>query len=240
MEHKNKNKIAIFLAARSGSKRLPNKHFLKINSNYRFIDLCILRLKKSKLVKKIYLCTTKKKEDYRFNDICIKHKIKLFRGNNNDVAKRIIDCAKQNFIETIVRITADCPLVDPKLIDECIKLHFNKKSNYTSNTLKLTFPDGLDVEVIQLNTLIKSQKISKSKYNKEHVTFYIRKSKLFKKFNYVNNINYSNRRWTLDKFEDYIFLKRVIKHFLPKIHFSWKDLIKAEKINKSLINIKER
>ncbi len=240
MEHKNKNKIAIFIAARSGSKRLPNKHFLKINSNYRFIDLCILRLKKSKLVNKIYLCTTKKKEDYRFNDICNKHKIKLFRGSTNDVAKRIIDCAKQNFIETIVRITADCPIVDPKLIDECIKLHFNKKSDYTSNTLKLTFPDGLDVEVIQLNTLIKSQKISKSKYNKEHVTFYLRKSKLFKKFNYVNNINYSNRRWTLDKFEDYLFLKRVTKHFLPKIHFSWKDLIKAEKINKSLINIKKR
>ena len=57
----NKKKIAIFLAARSGSRRLPNKHFLKINSNYRIIDLCISRLKKSKLVSKIFLCTTKKK-----------------------------------------------------------------------------------------------------------------------------------------------------------------------------------
>lgn len=237
---KNKHEVAIILAARSGSKRLPNKHFLRINSKLRVIDLCILRLKKAKLVNKIFLCTTKKIEDDKFKNVCKQHKIKLFRGSSNNVAKRIIDCAKQNFIETIVRITADCPLVDPKLIDECIKLHLNKKSDYTSNTLKLTFPDGLDVEVIQLNTLIKSQTISKSKYNKEHVTFYIRKSKLFKKFNYVNNINYSNRRWTLDKFEDYLFLKRVAKHFLPKIHFSWKDLIKAEKINKSLINIKER
>jgi len=237
---KNKKKIAIFLAARSGSKRLPNKHFLKINYKYKLIDLCILRLKKSKLVNKIFLCTTKKKEDYKFNIISNKHKIKLFRGSNNNVAKRIIDCAKLNSIETIVRITADCPIIDPKLIDECIKLHFNKKSDYTSNTLKLTFPDGLDVEVIQLDTLIKSQKISKSKYNKEHVTPFIRRSKLFKKHNYVNNINYSNRRWTLDKFDDYLFLKRVAKYFLPKIYFSWKDLIKAEKINKSLINIKER
>ena len=236
----NKNKIAIFLAARSGSKRLPNKHFLKINYKYKLIDLCILRLKKSKLVNKIFLCTTKKKEDYKFNIISNKHKIKLFRGSNNNVAKRIIDCAKLNSIETIVRITADCPIIDPKLIDECIKLHFNKKSDYTSNTLKLTYPDGLDVEVIELNTLIRSQEISKSKYNKEHVTFFIRNSKLFKKYNYANDINYSNRRWTLDNLDDYIFVKKVVKYFLPKIHFSWKDLIKAEKNHNFLINIKKR
>ena len=237
---KNKKKIAIFLAARSGSKRLPNKHFLKLNSNYRAIDLCILRLKKAKLVHKIFLCTTKKKKDYRFKSICNKHKIKLFRGSNKDVAKRIIDCAKQNSIEIIVRITADCPLIDPKLVDRCVHIHINKKCEYTSNTLKLTFPDGLDVEVINLEALIKSQKISKSSYNKEHVTAFIRKSKLFKKTNYKSKINYSNRRWTLDNAEDYSFLKKVTKFFLPKIHFSWIDLIRAEKSNKYLINLKDR
>ena len=153
----NQNKIAIFLAARSGSTRLPNKHFLEINSNLRVIDLCILRLKKAKLVTKIFLCTTKKKEDDKFKDVCKLHKIELFRGSTNNVAKRIIDCAKENSIKTIVRITADCPIIDSKIIDECIKLHFKKKGDYTSNTLKLSFPDGLDVEVFKLNTLIKSQ-----------------------------------------------------------------------------------
>ena len=236
----NKNKIAIFLAARSGSKRLPNKHFLEINSNLRVIDLCILRLKKAKLVTKIFLCTTKKKEDNKFTDICKLYKIKLFRGSTNNVAKRIIDCANENFIKTIVRITADCPIIDPKLIDQCIKLHFNKKSDYTSNTLKLTFPDGLDVEIINLKTLTKSQKISNSKLNKEHVTPFIKNSKLFKKYNYKNYINYSNRRWTLDYLKDYIFLKRVIKFFSPNIFFSWGDLIKSERYNKSLMNLKER
>ena len=177
----NKNKIAIFLAARSGSKRLPNKHFLKINSNLRVIDLCILRLKKAKLVNEIFLCTTKEKKDDKFRIICKQNKIKLFRGSTNNVAKRIIDCAIENSIKIIVRITADCPLIDPKIIDECIKLHLKKKSDYTSNTLKLTFPDGMDVEIINLKTLIKSQKISKNKFNKEHVTPFIKKSKLFKK-----------------------------------------------------------
>jgi spore coat polysaccharide biosynthesis protein SpsF (cytidylyltransferase family) len=237
---KNKNNIAIFLAARSGSQRLPNKHFLKINSKYRIIDICILRLKKVKLVNNIFLCTTKKKEDYKFKSVSKKHKIKLFNGSNNNVANRIIDCAKQNFIQTIVRITADCPIIDPKLVDKCIELHFRKLSDYTSNTLKLSFPDGLDVEIFSLETLIEAQKLFKSKFNREHVTPFIRKSKRFKKFNFKNNIDYSNRRWTLDNFKDYLFLKKVIKYFSPKIFFSWKELIKAEKNNKFLINIKKR
>ena len=132
---KKKFKIGIFIAARSGSKRLLNKHFLKINSNLKVIDLCILRLKKTKSVKNFFLCTTKKKEDNKFKNVCQTHKIKLFRGSTNNVAKRIIDCAKKNFIKTIVRITADCPIIDAKVIDQCVKLHFKKKKGLY---LKLT------------------------------------------------------------------------------------------------------
>ncbi len=236
----NKNKIAIILAARSSSKRLPKKHFLKINSNLRIIDLCILRLKRAKLVKKIFLCTTKKKDDDKFINVCKLHNIGLFRGSTLNVTKRVIDCAKKNNIETIVRITADCPIIDPKIIDECIKLHFKKKSEYTSNILKLTFPDGLDVELVNLDALIKSQKISNTKSNNEHVTIHIRKSKLFKKYNFKNFKNYSNRRWTLDNLEDFLFLKKVVKYFYQNIYFSWRDLIRAEKHDKSLINLKDR
>jgi spore coat polysaccharide biosynthesis protein SpsF (cytidylyltransferase family) len=237
---KDKNKIAIFLAARSGSKRLPNKHFLKLNYNLRVIDLCILRLKKIKLVNKIFLCTTKKKEDDKFKNVCKLHNIKLFRGSTNNVAKRFIDCANKNTIKTIVRITADCPIIDPKLIDSCVSLHFKKKSDYTTNTLKLSYPDGLDVEVFNLETLIKSQNLLKTNYNKEHVTTFMRKSKKIKKFNYKNSVNYSNRRWTLDNLKDYLFFKKIIKFFTPNIYFPWIDLIRAEKIDKCLINIKER
>ena len=181
-----------------------------------------------------------KKEDDKFKNVCKVHKIKLFRGSNNNVAKRIIDCAEKNYIKTIIRITADCPIIDPKVIDECIKLHYKKKCDYTSNTLKLSFPDGLDVEVVSLEKLIESQNLFRSKYNEEHVTYFIRRSKKFKKCNYKNSINFSNRRWTLDELKDFLFLKKVVSHFSENLNFSWKDLIKAEKYNKSLINIKER
>tara|TARA_B100000795_G_scaffold78452_1_gene56092 strand:+ start:107 stop:820 length:714 start_codon:yes stop_codon:yes gene_type:complete len=235
-----KNKIAILLAARSDSKRLPGKHFLKLNRKYSVIDLCISRLKKVNLANQIFLCTTKRKNDDKFKAVCKKHNIKLFRGSTNNVLKRLIDCAKESSIKIIVRITADCPIIDPNVIDKCIELHIKKKNDYTTNTLKLTFPDGLDVEVINLNALIISQKLSKSLHNKEHVTSFIRKSKLFKKSNYKNLSNYSNRRWTLDYMRDYLFLKKVVKFFSKNTFFSWKDLIKMEKINKSLINIEER
>ncbi len=237
---KNIKKIAIFLAARSGSKRLPKKHFLKLNKNLNVIDLCIKRLKKAKLVNKIILCTTNKNEDYKFKYVCQKHKINLFRGDENNVLKRFIDCAKKNSINTIVRITADCPIIDPKLIDKCIYAHFKKKNDYTSNILKLSYPDGLDVEVIKLKALIKSLEKSNAIINKEHVTPYIRISKIFKKYNIQNRKNYSNRRWTLDTKKDYYFLKKVIKFFYNNLNFSWEDLVRAEKNNKYLINIKER
>ena len=84
-------------------------------------------------------------------------------------------------IKTIVRITGDCPIIDPGLVDKCIQLHFKRKTDYTTNTLHLSFPDGLDVEVINLSALIKSQKISNTLHNREHVTPFIRESKLFKK-----------------------------------------------------------
>ena len=149
----NKNKIAIFLAARSGSKRLPNKHFLKINSDLRVIDLCILRLKKTKLVNKIFLCTTREKRDNKFNNICKKHNIKLFRGSTNNVAKRIIDRAIKNSIITIIRITADCPFVDPKMLDNFI-LNFQKqKCDYLSNIIPPSYPDGMDIEIFNFKTL---------------------------------------------------------------------------------------
>ena len=192
------------------------------------------------MVNKIFLCTTKNKIDNKFIKVCKNHNIKLYRGSKNNVSKRLIDCARENLIETIVRITADCPIIDPIVIDKCIKLHFMKKCDYTSNVLDLSFPDGLDVEVFNLNSLIKSQKLSTTKHNKEHVTPFIRRSKRFKKYNYKNSKNYSSRRWTLDYFKDYIFLKKVIEHFSNNIFFSWKELIKAEKINKELINIKKR
>ena len=109
--------------------------------------------KKTKLANKIYLCTTKNKEDDKFIKVCKEHKINIFRGSENDVLKRLIDCAKKNSIKTIVFFTGDCPITDPNLIDKCLRIHFKNNIDYTTNTLKLSFPDGLDVEVIEVESV---------------------------------------------------------------------------------------
>ena len=96
--------------------------------------------------------------------MCENHNINLFRGDENNVLKRFIDCAKENSITNIIRITADCPLVDPDIIDKCLSIHLKRKLDYTSNILKLTYPDGLDVEVVKLDALVKSLKLKKKRF----------------------------------------------------------------------------
>ena len=237
---KNIKQTAIFLAARSGSKRLPNKHFLKLNDELMSIDLCIKRLKLSKKIKNIFLCTTKLKADEKFKNICKKHNINFFAGENKNVLKRFIDCATKNLISNVVRITADCPLIDYKLIDKCFMEHTKNNYDYTSNVLSLSFPDGLDVEIIKTNTLKKSYKLCKSSYNQEHVTPFIKDSKIFKKKNVKNIKDFSDRRWTLDKKKDFYFIKKISNSFYPKIDFSWQEILKREKKAKSFKYIEKR
>ena len=147
---------------------------------------------------------------------------------------------KKNSIENIIRITADCPLIEPKLIDRCVKIHFKKRVDYTSNILKLSYPDGLDVEIVKLKALLKSQKICQNINNKEHVTSFIRSSKIFKKYNLKSSKDFSDRRWTLDNKQDFNFIKKIFNFFYPKIFFDWKEIIKAETKYKNLLNLKKR
>ena len=231
---------AIFLAARSGSKRLPNKHFYEIVNDMKVIEFCILRLKTSKTVKRIFICSTKKNKDKLFKKISKKHSIEFFAGDEDNVLKRFIECAIKNNIKNIVRITADCPLIDPKIIDLVYHQHIKKNNDYTTNTLELTYPDGMDVEIIKLKALIRSHLLDQSSQNKEHVTKFIRESKFFKKSNIRFKKNISNRRWTLDNKKDLIFLKKIAKYFSPNYLFSINDILNLEKKNKKYMNLLKR
>ena len=228
--------IGILIAARSDSSRLPKKHFKIINDNFNLsaIDYCIKRLKKTK-IKKIFLCTTKRKVDTVFKNICKKNKIKLFKGSTSNVLKRYINCAKKNNIKDIIRITGDCPLIDINLIKKLLNIYIYKNYDYVSNTAPSSFPDGLDVEIVKLSALERSYLLNRSQKNLEHVTFFIKKSKKFKKFNLKYKKNLSNIRWTLDTHKDLILIKSIVNHFHPKIHFSWIDIEKVKKFNRKEI-----
>ena len=150
-----KKVYSVIIQARMGSTRLPNKVLKKIG-NQKVIELLIQRLKKVKKISKIIVATTTSSEDDVLCDFLKKKKIIYFRGPKKNVLKRFYLCAKINNLDNIFRITADCPLVDPEIINEAIRKYDNKKIDYLSNTLPPSFPDGLDFELFNFDTLKKT------------------------------------------------------------------------------------
>ena len=134
-------------------------------------------------------------------------------------------------------MTADCPLSDPKLVDEIIKSHIKSKADYTSNTLKPTFPDGLDVEVFSFSMLKLAYRKSKSDFDKEHVTTYLKRDKNILKNSFENNQDNSDSRWTIDEQKDLLFLKKILSKVKFNIFIGWKEILKIEKKNKYLKKI---
>ena len=132
----------------------------------------------------------------------------------------------------IVRITSDCPLADPFLIDNHVKLFKKNKPDYLSNNLSLSFPHGFDLEIFSFNALFKAFKNAKSQYEKEHVTPFIRRNKKFKKMNILLKENFYFLRLTLDYREDLKVIRKVFNHFKNKM-FYLEDIIKLYKKNKT-------
>ena len=169
------------------------------------------------------------KSDNRVHKIAKKYKLNSFSGSENNVLKRYYDCAKKFRLNTIVRITADCPLSDPKLVDKLIEYHFKKKSEYTSNVNPRTFPDGLDIEIIKFSVLKKYISKITNQGDLEHVTPFFRRSKNIKKINYKSKKNLSKIRWTIDYKKDYDFIKKLFKKIKYNIFLSWEEIYKIMK-----------
>ncbi len=217
----------LIIQARYNSTRLPGKVLKKIGK-HTILNILIKRLSKLNKNYKIIVATGTSKNDDKINDYLKKKKIPIFRGSNKNVLSRFFECAKINKFKNIIRITADCPLIDCKILEKTIKLFENKKLDYASNTMPPTYPDGLDVEVFTFSALKKAYKHAKNTHDLEHVTPYIRKNKFFKKDNLINSENYSNLRWTLDEPRDLKFLNELDKK-IDLIRADYKDILECLK-----------
>ena len=169
---KKANKVIAIVQARMGSTRLKNKVLKKINGKY-VILLLLERLSKSKKLNDIIVAIPKNKENDRLNNILLKNSYKVFRGSENNVLSRYYEAALKYKTNVIVRITGDCPLVDPILVDNVIKKFQHSKLDYYSNISPPTFPDGFDVEIFSLSALRKANFETLLQNDKEHVTKYI-------------------------------------------------------------------
>ena len=234
-------KIGAIIEARMSSSRLPGK-VLMTAANKPFLLHLVERLKRVKKIDKIIIATTKNKKDEEIIKFCKKNNISFFRGSEYNVMQRVILAAKKYKLDLITEVTGDCPIIDYRIIDQCLEIFLSNKVDYVTNCHIRSYPDGMDVQVYKLKTLIKSSKMTKNKLDQEHVTLHIRKNpSIFKTTNLMPNrdIYWPELGLTLDEHKDYLLLKKIIEHFYKKKNklFSCEDVINFLRLNKKLRNI---
>jgi spore coat polysaccharide biosynthesis protein SpsF len=198
------------IQARVGSTRFPNKIFSKIGGKS-VLENVVRRIKKSKKIKRVVIATSKKREDKKIVNFCKKNKILYYTGSEKRVALRLLKAAQQLKTKSFVRICADSPFINAKLVDKVIKNYENNNVDISTNIFPRTFPKGQSVEVIRVSTLKKN--ITKFlKQDMEHVTTYFYKnSKKFKIFNLKLKKNLSKLNLCIDTTKDLNFLKKNLK-----------------------------
>ena len=231
-----KNKVLAIVQARYASTRFPGKVLKKIN-NITILEILIRRLSRSKHISKIVVACSSNILDKKITQICSRIGIDFFVGSENNVLKRFYNTAQKFHGKNIVRITADCPLIDAPIVDEVIENFFSKKVDYASNTNPPSFPDGLDIEIFKFNLLKKAYFNAKTNHEKEHVTPYIVNNNKFKKFNLLNSYDASDVRLTLDEEIDFTLIENVIKKFKNNLYFNLKSILNLQKTNKNIFSM---
>lgn len=221
-------KTVIIVQARMTSTRLPGKILREVLGKP-LLEYQIERLRQVRLADELVIATTANDTDQPIMDLCERLGVAYYRGSQEDVLSRYYEAATQFDADVVVRVTSDCPLIDPGVIDELIGLYIDNrdKYDYVSNTLERTYPRGLDTEVFSMVALEKAHKEAREQPEREHVTLYIyRCPEQFRLGNFGNAIDYSHHRWTVDTPEDFRFIKLIIQELYPiNNRFTWLDVL---------------
>jgi len=233
-------KTVIIIQARMGSERLPGKVMKKI-AGIPIIEIILKRLNKTKEADKIIVATTKNIEDTVLVNHLKKIKANYFCGSDTDVLNRFYNAAKKYKAAIVIRITADCPLVDVNIVDSFIKQFKKNKVDYLSNCLPWTYPDGLDVEVFSYELLKKAEKKATKLQRKTGGVLinYLRDHRDSLK---LSNISCPIKklpkyRLTVDEEVDLQLVRKIYENFSPDIYFGFKEIIKFAQKNKKLFKI---
>lgn len=211
--------------ARMGSTRLPNK-VMKLINGRPMIGILLARLARAKLVDKIIVATSDDIKNSPLEEYVKSIGYEVYRGKEDDVLDRYYQAAKRASADWVVRITGDCPIVDPGLVDRVIQESLLSGAAYFSNTDPPSFPDGLDIEVFSFKALEEAWKNAIEPFDREHVTPYLKSSKNFINVNYCCEHNYSAERWTVDEPEDFLVIQSIFSHFSPRDDFSWQEILR--------------
>ena len=204
--------IGCIIQARMGSSRLPGKALMKSDSGKPLLYYVINQLRYCSKIKNLVIATTTNQEDDEIEKFANNNSVNVFRGKEKDVLDRYFQCAKKYSFSTIVRITADCPLIDPQIVDKVIEQFFSGNYDFATNTLTRTFPIGTDVEVFSFSALNEAWENAQLPSEREHVTPYLRNKENSKIINVENDKNISNLRLTVDRIEDFQLIKQILNN----------------------------
>lgn len=231
-------KIIAIMQARTDSTRLPNKVLLPI-LNQEMILHQLQRISRSKKLTKLIVATSNQESDDRLVEVVQTHGYECFRGSKEDVLERFyrlcIDLNLQDD-DMIVRLTADCPLHDPDIIDELIDFFIQKDVDYVANCIKPVYPDGFDAEIFTFKALACAFKKAKKTSEHEHVTPYIYNSGLFKTANLYKENSLNTLRLTVDEPKDFELITTIFEYFGDN-YFTYDEIIRYISTHKELINI---
>ncbi|MBI3999037.1 MAG: glycosyltransferase family protein [Candidatus Omnitrophica bacterium] len=226
------------LQARTTSSRLPQKVLRPILGRP-MLARQIERLRRSHAIDKLIVATSTHPTDDPIQSLCEEENIECFRGKLNDVLDRFYQGAQQWKPQHIVRLTGDCPLTDPSLLDQITQFHLQEEADYTSNTLDPTFPEGLDVEVFRSSCLEQAWKEATLPSEREHVTPFITKHpERFKLINFKNTKNLSHLRWSVDEPLDFEVVTRIYEALYTKnSNFSTQDVLAYLQKHKEIVEL---
>jgi spore coat polysaccharide biosynthesis protein SpsF (cytidylyltransferase family) len=229
------NLVAI-VQARMGSSRLPGKVLADIEGAP-MLELVVERVRQAKLVATVIVATSTNPSDASVDALCRQLGIACFRGSEEDVLDRYYCAAQWIGADVVVRITADCPLVDPRVVEKVVDRYLAGGCDYVSNTCPPTFPDGLDVEAFSFAALERSWREARWSSEREHVTAYVRSHpELFRTANAEHDHDLSAMRWTVDCPRDLEFVRLVYHHVGRRI-FGMAEVLQVLELHPELATV---
>ena len=221
-------KVVAIVQARMGSTRLPDKVMKRIGG-VPMIELLLSRLGRAREVDEIVVATSEDPRNQKLAEHVASLGLRCFRGSEDDVLDRFYQAASATGADAIVRITGDCPLVDPALVDEIVRSFKASGVDYLSNTVPPSYPDGLDVEVFSMEALAAAWRDALTPFDREHVTPFLHRTDRFRQGSFANGEDLSALRWTVDEAADFSVIERVFRHFAPSTQFSWRDVLEFQR-----------
>jgi spore coat polysaccharide biosynthesis protein SpsF len=236
-------KIVATVEVRMTSSRLPGKHMLPVCGKPVLSHL-IDRLTRVSSLQEIVIATTTNAADDVLCELAITNGVRFFRGSEEDVLARVLGAAQSVGADLLVEITGDCPLIDPGIVEQTIRMHLaNPDSDYTSNAEVRSYPDGMDTQVFATSLLAETAEITNDPDDREHVSLYIRRHP--ERYRHVHLVAPPELHWpelglTLDERDDYELIRRIFEHFLPAHeNFSCLDVLRFLRASPALLNINQ-